>query len=402
MNKYFITLAAFFCAMSPIDLQAQRRAKYELENKQHVSATEAKLEAPEKKEIYRIDFILPLATDQLPDSVQVLKEFPQQGLLGLHFYEGILLAIDSLEKSGKMYYDIYVHDLSSSSIEQILSEGQLDSTDVIVGALQGNDVRDVAEFSKKHGISFFSAISPSDQGITENAYFVMLQPSLRSHLHHSIRFVEYNKSYLNTLVLYSPETRREKARTIIEDQIKAKYKSVQISSNSDYKNLRYYLDKGKKNVVYTTELDPEKAAEILRSLNEYAEEYPMEVIGLPTWKGMPILTSGEIHNNISVYISYPFRYDEEIEKRQEMRNKYAMFKRGIPNEMIYRGFETTLWIADALERNGTPSHNNLAEVPTFSTEYRIEKIEQKGKLAYYENTNTYIYKYHKGTLSVVE
>lgn len=399
MKIYISILVTLVVALSAIESQGQRRIKYELGRK---SEATFQLDTAVKKEIYRIDFLLPLATDMLPDSVEVLEDFPREGLLGLHFYEGILLAIDSLERSGKMYYDIYVHDLSLRSVEQILADEDLDSTDVILGALPSKDLGPVAEFAKEHEISFYSVISPSDQGITENPYFVMLQPSLRSHLHHSIRFVEFNKAYLNTVVLYTPETRREKTRSLIEEKVKGKFKSIQISQASDYRNLRYYLESGRKNLVYTTELDPAKAEEMLRSLNEYAEVYPMEIIGLPTWKGMSILTSGELHSNISVYLSYPFRYDEEIEKRQEMRHRYSIFKRGIPNEMIYRGFETTLWIAESLEQNGTPSHNQHEDVPTYSTEYRIERIEQNGKPQYFENTNTYIYKYHKGTLSVVE
>lgn len=395
--QLIIGLLLFFCTF---EAEAQRRAKYELGSKSKQVVGE--LAQAEKKEIYRVDFILPIYAQLLPDSLTVLKEFPQEGLIGLHFYEGILLAIDSLEKSQRMYYDYYVHDIGSTPANELIRSGVLDSTDVIVGMVQGNDIPELAQLAKDKGITFYSALSAADQGISGNLYFVMLQPTLRSHIQHLIKYLEYNKAYLNTVQIYHQDNKRDKSKTLVEELFKSKIKSIQINNNYDFKNLKYYLDKGKTTVVFVSELNPERATEMLRQLNALAEEYPMDIIGMPTWKGLPILTSGELNEKISVYLSYPYRYDEEIEKRQEMRKKYAVFNRGIPNEMVYRGYETTLWVAQVLEQLGTPSHHLAQNIASYSTEYNVEKIEDDGKLLYFENTNTYIYKYHNGTLSLIE
>src|SRR5690606_22890822 len=91
-------------------------------------------------------------------------------------------AADTLEaKNYKL--DVHVHDIASvgQGIKALISRGTLDSSDLIIGALQAADIPEVAERAKRNNINFISAVSPSDAGVRENPYFTLIQPRLQTH-----------------------------------------------------------------------------------------------------------------------------------------------------------------------------------------------------------------------------
>lgn len=402
MNRLYWWLLIVCMILLPFKDYGQRRAKYELKSDKD-STPPVNLKPTVKKEIYRIDFLLPLYLDNLPHQQQVIRNIPAGSLTGINFYEGILLAIDSLEKAEGMYYDIYVHDIATTPVKDLISNGVMDSTDVIVGAIYSNDIPPVAQFAKTRGITFISALSPADAEIRNNPFFILVQPTLETHLKKMIHFIEYNKSYLNTLLLYGGNSSEEKPFKTLKGLLDRQHQTFKYADNKiTAEHIKYYLQKDKKNLIYTCIVDPGEAEQLLKQLAPLAEEYPMEIVGYPSWKGLPVLTDGSLSENISVYISYPFRFDEEVDKRLYLSNQYEQFKRGIPSELVYRGFETTLWIADALKNYGTIFNNDLTEMNAFSTQYKISWKADPDLGYYYENNNLYIYRYYNGSLYIVE
>ncbi len=401
LYSYFFLF--IICAFSTSTF-AQRKPKYQLETISNKPSLETTLPESSKKEIYRIDFLLPLYVDSLPNQLQVLKNIPTTSQTGVNIYEGILMAIDSLEKAGIMYYDIYVHDIGNTPVQTWIDKGVLDSTDIIVGALYSADIPLVANFAKERKINFVSMLSPSDGDIRENPYFIISQPPLNVHLKRMVSYAEFNKSYLNSVLISGHSKHDEEPLHYIKENVNRIVPNFALSSYEDINldKLKNLLDNKQKNLIYTTALSPQDATILLDALSKLDEKYQLEIIGFPTWKGLPILTSGKLKSNITVYLSSPFRFDEEVEKRLRFRNQYEKFKRGLPTELVYRGYEITLWIADLLNQYGTVFNSQLAHHPAFCTDYKIEFKKEDKQDFYYENTQLYFYKYNESVLNIIE
>lgn len=399
-NYFFLFI---ICAFSHAAF-AQRRPKYQLETISNKSSIENSLPESIKKEIYRIDFLLPLYVDSLPSQLQVLKTIPTASQTGVNIYEGILMAIDSLEKAGILYCDIYVHDIGNTPVQTWIDKGLLDSTDIIVGALYSADIPIVANFAQERKINFLSMLSPSDGDIKGNPYFIISQPPLDVNLKRMVAYAEFNKSYLNTVLISGNTKHDEEPLHYIKENVNRIVPNFALSSyeNINLDKLKNLLDDKQKNLIYTTALSPQDATLLLEALSKLDEKYQLEVIGFPTWKGLPILTSGKLKSNITVYLSYPYRFDEEVEKRLRFRNQYEKFKRGLPTELVYRGYEITLWISDLLNQYGTVFNSHLAHHPAFCTDYKIELKKEEKQEYYYENTQLYFYKYNESVLKIIE
>ena len=406
MNKIIFLIGLISLQFIFYTGSSQRRGKYEMKNQTKAesrSTPQLGLPATEKKEIYRIDYLLSINLDNLPEKQQVVKNFSNNSVIGLNFYEGILLAIDSLEKRENMYYDIFVHDIGNNSLDELLQSGRLDSTDLIIGLVQPSEIAQVAKFAKSRKVNFISALSPFDGEVKDNPFMIIPQATINTHLGNIVKYADYNKSYMNTLVLYRDNQSDESAYRIIKNQVNKKSRELRIVGEKlDIDQVKQYLVKGQKNLIYTTFLSPQLAQNLLTQLNGIANDYEFEIIGMPTWKGLPILTDETLNKSISVYLSYPFRYDEEVDKRLYMRNRYSRFNRGIPSELVFRGFETTLWAADNLLQHGTIFNEHIGNSEAFSNIYKVNFKTVGNTPLYFENQNVYIYKYNDGTLSIIE
>ena len=89
----------------------------------------------------------------------------------VEFYQGCLLAIDSLAKQG-LSTEIYTYDIGkdTQSLQAVLQESALSKVDLIIGPAYQNQVKEVADFASKHRIPTVVPFSSSIPEITSNPY----------------------------------------------------------------------------------------------------------------------------------------------------------------------------------------------------------------------------------------
>ena len=145
---------------------------------------EVKYPVTRRHPVYRIEVLSPMYLDELvkDDRVTFKSKIPEKAVAGLNFFEGVMIAADSL-KAAHINVDIYVHDITSAAEQPdtLVQKGLLDSADLIIGAVPSKDVAMLAAYAKRKQVNFISALSPADGGVHDNYFFTLLQPSLRSH-----------------------------------------------------------------------------------------------------------------------------------------------------------------------------------------------------------------------------
>ena len=102
---------------------------------------------------------------------------------GIEFYEGVLLAMDSLNKENiSLRVKVFDSKKVNGSVYKLADSGALDSIDLILGAVSGSEYLDLASIAKEKKIPFISASYPNDGGITNNPYVVVVNSKLNTHL----------------------------------------------------------------------------------------------------------------------------------------------------------------------------------------------------------------------------
>lgn len=130
---------------------------------------------------HKIALFAPLYLDSAYDatySYKFDKAFPKFLNPGLDFYQGAQAALDSLDRAGAPL-EVFIYDTKSQSnpLTRQISQNELSDVEMIFAHANSAEVRLLAETAQKKKVPFISATLPSDGNISNNPYYVVLNPS---------------------------------------------------------------------------------------------------------------------------------------------------------------------------------------------------------------------------------
>lgn len=360
------------------------------------------------KDVYRIDVLVPLYLDELVKNNKPAYKgkVPDKAASGIDFYQGVKLATDTLEFKGYKL-DVYVHDIASvrTNVKALLSRGTLDSSDLIIGAVQSNDIPEVAERARRRNINFISALSPSDAGVRNNPYFTLIQPRLQTHCEWIMKKVaeKYHKEQITILYrtsVGSDENAYSYLTNILEEN---DLRKLNCNKAPDSATLAKAFLKNETNVIIMPVVENAYAESLMKSLYKYFPGYKFAVYGMPSWKSMGALRKPEAFPNVAVYFTAPFYFDPSTSGGILLNNAYQGQYNGKPGEMTYRGFETLYWYATLLKEYGTIFNDHIKnndKAPFTKFEIKTNFDKAKEEVLFNENQHLYLYRYQSSSYMI--
>jgi len=361
-----------------------------------------------KKSRYRIDIMIPLYLDELvqDNKLTFTGKIPEKAQTGVNFYQGIKLAVDTLNSMGYTT-DIYIHDISAttSSIEQLIVTDSLRSSDLIIGFVPAQQVSALATYAAEKQINFVSAFSPSDASIQENPYFILLNPTLQSNCASIVASVLKLRDKERVLVYkHNNVSIDSTAFHYIVDQANGlDYTEVDCSQLPDSTLLASKLDSTNMNIIVIPVMDVTYAEKLVQQLHKSFPKYEFEIFGMPSWKS--ITTNRKMIDwgaHIAINITQAYYIDPTVSAGQLLATAYRSTYGSQPNEIAFRGYELVYWMTDLLQKYG-PVFNEKMEDNGMAIFTRFDlkpKIDKEQQLQYIENKHLYLYHYQAGTVLV--
>lgn len=387
----------------------KKKEPKEDENKK-VKSTKEAINKPPKyvptkmKPRYRIDILLSLYLDELAKAKgRTEKEkIKEKASAGVSFYEGVSMAADSLKKAG-FNIDIYIHDITSATElpASLVGNGKLDSTDLIIGALQAKDITLFADFAKRKHVNFISALSATDASVKDNPYFTLLQPSLKSHCQWIAAHISSIFSGQKVTLLYrttnQPDSNAYKYITGVNAS-KSKIQPILCNSLPNKASLASVIDSNRPNVLIVSVLDGNYADSLLHALSTDFPGTHFTVYGMPSWNGIASIKKPHAFPNLSINITYPFNFNATTGMVPIINlNCTTDYDHGA-TELNYRAYETLFWYAALLKNYGTVfnekySDNSAAPITKFEVKMQWDK---SGNILYNENNHIFISTFEGG------
>lgn len=360
-----------------------------------------------KKKRYRIDILAPLYLDELVKNDKPVHgdKIPEKAQGGIEFYEGVKLAIDTLQ-SFNYNVDIYVHDITgtASDIAALLKDKTLDSADLIIGDVQSQQIPELAQLAKRRQINFVSASSPSDAGVKGNPYFIMQQPTLQAHCEAIMDMVarKYKKKSITLLYRSTVSIDKTASGYILEDSAAVHFSKVSCNVMPSRQQLSRLFDSSKTNVVVMPILENAYAEMLLKQLYAWFPTYRFEVYGMPSWRTMSGLKKANTFPNTVVYITAPFYFDISTPVAQQVEREFKSSFGGRPTELVFRSYETLYWYAYLLTTYGTIFNRHFSDnSAALFTRFEIKpKWDANGNLLYNENQHLCMYRYQNSSYIV--
>ena len=335
---------------------------------------------------------------------------PKTSIAGLEFYNGVMMAIDSLQAEG-VTVEVLVYDTKNKeeSLQNIVSKDELNDVALMIASFNNRaEIKPLADFALLKKIPLISATFPNDGGMTNNPYFVVLNSSLKTHCEELYKYMQ--RFYATGKITMF--TRKGAVESYIQSvfgdvsrstpAIPLKIKTVQLTDTFSNRNVLDFLDSTRKNIIICGTINDAFALRLTRTLSA-SYGYQSLIIGMPTWDALKDLDRSDCKGVEMVYSTpYNFSRTDKIGAAlvQKYKDKYA----ARPGDMVFKGFEAMYHFTKLLLAHDTAMIDFVSDknYKIFS-DFDIRAVKNKSTytIDYRENRKLYFIKKADGLIKSV-
>ncbi|MEG1564154.1 MAG: LysM peptidoglycan-binding domain-containing protein [Bacteroides sp.] len=306
------------------------------------------------------------------------------------YYEGFLIALDSLKRSG-VSIDLHVYDSGNenTSLTPILAKNELKDMDVIFGPLHQQHIKPLSVFAKKNDIRLVIPFSSKDSEVFNNASIYQINTP-QSYLYSEV-YEHFIRQFPNAsvIILQSPTVNKEKDIFIKGLKQELTHKSISVKTlkeDASLETLKSVLRLDKENIFIPTSGSNITLIKILPQLTLLVRENAeanIHLFGYPEWQTYTrdhldsffeldtyFYSSFYTNNLLPAAIRFSKAYHKWYSK--DMANtfpKYGML-----------GFDTGYFFLKGLSRYGAELENNLQRMnlTPIQTGFKFQRVNNWG------------------------
>jgi ABC-type branched-subunit amino acid transport system substrate-binding protein len=317
----------------------------------------------------------------------------------IQFYEGFLLAMDTIIKSGlSMRLNVYDVDENIESVDKLIRSGVLNNMDLIIGPFYTNCFKLVSENLKDENIKLVNPFSNKAEILEDNPKVFKLIPGLQYQFDDLAKYVTDSFPEANIVIVY---TDNEKERLYTEmlklsflpdsGQNVTQYKEFQCPTTG-IGNLSTLLEMGRQNVLVTLSNNDVFVLNYIRGLKNISEKYDIVLFGMPSWsRNSNIETQFLIKLNFHSFVPTLVDYNNENVRLFIKRFRNAYKTDPILEHYAFHGYDIGYYFLNALRQYGKEFDECIDQInyDLLTTEFNFRRTPEEG----YENTHVNIFKY---------
>jgi len=362
----------------------------------------------------KIALFLPLYLNEafLGGAYQLEKNaLPQNILQGLEFYNGAMLAIDSLsQEDNQLQVNIYDTKQPAEELKKLFAGSELNNAGLIIASFtSAGEVKMFADQALAKNIPLISATYPSIGSVTVNPFFVLLNSSFQTHIVGLFNYLNTNNKTDKIIAFKQPGA--------TSNFIKSKMAELNTSNGSGALNIKWvdlangytvndvqkHLDSTVSNTVFVASPVESFGLNLVKTLSTL-EAYRTTAVGMPTWDGIKEL-NGKHCRNVDIVYSTPFNYSRTDDYESGIIKKYKLKFYSRPSDMVFRGFESVYHFGRLLLRYRGDLINNLSdkEFKVFN-DFDVHPVKLRESNAipdYLENKKLYFIRKQEGNIKSI-
>lgn len=325
-----------------------------------------------KKASYNIALMLPLQLANVDniDTKEIIEDradFSAKVKAAVEFYEGVLIAVDSLRKTG-MKINLYVYDTDdgdSIKVLDILKKPEFMTMDLILGPLSPAPFYAVSNWADEHHVAIVSPVSPVNRVLFKRPDASKALPALSTQMEQLAVYVGENHKADNVILVTSGNGKEQAAANIFRTEVsRLLYPGTNdtVKMTKGMTGLEALLQKDKNNILIIPSNSQAYVSDILRSLNTLSEKYVITVYGLSAWMGYENLDPEYLQKLQCHFVApYYVDYDSSVVTKRFV-DRYHFVFHGDASTYAFAGYDVALYFIGALNTYGTDFYHKLAEI----------------------------------------
>ncbi len=321
-----------------------------------------------KKATYTIALMLPLQLYNVDNiDTKEPENFPAKPKAAVEFYEGVLLAVDSMRKTG-MKVNLYVYDVDdadSVKVLEILKKPEFQFMDLILGPLSPGTFYAVSSWANEHHVAVVSPVSPANRVLFKRQDASKALPALSTQMEQLAVFIGENHKTDNVVMVTSGNVKEQAAANTFRVNVsKLLFPATTdtIKMTRGMSGLEALLKKDKNNILVIPSNSQAYVSDLLRSLNTLSDKYVITVYGLSSWMGYDNLDL-EYLQKLQFHFVAPYFIDyDSSATTKRFLTKYNYTFHGDAGMYAFAGYDVGLYFLQALNTYGTNFYQKLAEI----------------------------------------
>jgi LysM repeat protein/ABC-type branched-subunit amino acid transport system substrate-binding protein len=310
----------------------------------------------------------------------------------LQFYEGVLIAVDSMKKAGmNIRLNVYDTQQNPDSIRKFIYAKEFMETDLIIGPVYPNVQQEVSEISSKMRIPMVSPLASQSAKLSSNPYLFQVNPSRDYMAMKTAELVAEEYFNSNFIVFETGSSNSSITQKVVELTKEKLYQSGYWgqSYGVDFNiynfneegpfGFRRILSRTKENVVFVPSLNEGEVSVALSNINNLADDYSITLIGFDRYEQFNSIDL-EFYFNLKLHYIDPYWVDYNDPATVAYIQKFKDHFYTEPTNFGFQGYDVAFYFLNAIYNYGRNFEDCLPYNQAALTQgnYRFEKVSAFG------------------------
>ncbi|MFO8053562.1 MAG: LysM peptidoglycan-binding domain-containing protein [Bacteroidales bacterium] len=357
------------------------------------------------KRSYHVALFMPLFLDDVHEiKVENYREngWPEEKFKAfqyIHFYEGFLMALDSMEKAG-MKAQVYIYDTKGRKevVKQLVEKKEFQNFDLIFGPFREELLPLVVDAAKDNSTEVVAPTAFGMGQVKTNPHLIKIIPPVNFQIEKIVSFIASEHKKDNLIFVYSESGEQEQMLATIQQLLADKmgistneypWNTVEYDSGGYYK-VKEYLKEDTNNLIFSMHKGEAKINRYITRLNGLREDYDITVFGSNRWENYGSIESQYLNNlHYTSFTNFLVEY-EDVRVKSFVRNFIRRYHTW-PHDQAFMGFDVGYYFLSALYNYGEnfPHCMQYMDVFTMHTEFDFKQWETNA----WQNRGLNIYQY---------
>ncbi len=352
---------------------------------------------------YKVAMLLPFELARM-DSLEKLGH----DQVALEFYQGAMIAIDSLRNMGvNMDVQIFDTQKDAAHVKQLLHKPELSAIDLFIGPLYKSELMALSDIAATRHSHVICPV-PQAGGILINRPFLS-----KAHCDDATqiaalaRFLVHRHSHDNIVMISPVKPTKEKFSSLFHQAYTVAHAESGGSPLSEIAGdavtlqmIESKLVHGRNNMVYVASNELAYVISVINKLKELQGVYEITLVGNEDWVRFDQIDNA-VKNRLHLHLTMPSFVNYESPVVRDFLMKYRDKFGTDPNKYGFLGYDVTMYYLLGISRQGREFFKHLDNNQVALTAHKF-KFERPSETTGFNNFGAFIVKYADFKLEVVE
>ncbi|HET6555668.1 MAG TPA: LysM peptidoglycan-binding domain-containing protein [Prolixibacteraceae bacterium] len=309
----------------------------------------------------------------------------------IEFYEGALLALDSMQKQG-MNIELCVFDAANQNmINSLLQLDVFRELNLIIGPVYPELQASVASFAAKNRIPMVSPLANTGTYEQNNPYYLKVNPSREYQVEQTASYIAGEFYDDNLILLHMNGNSNSTEARVAEmgrERLMAARQSAAANGNLFHEynfqqqglhGIKELMSETGENIFLIPSDNEAQVSVAVTNLNTLAEHYNVVLMGTSNFPKLKSIQTENYHKVRLRYLSPTYvDYNKPLVRR--FISNYRSAFSGEPTQFSYQGFDVAYYFLSALYRYGKDFRTCLPDYPMELTQinFNFRKVNPMG------------------------